>query len=77
MDLRGKGAQPGRGVLAGATAAFEQSGADSDDPSMSENERVARAGTVGVTTGLGVTAVRWRGLSSAPPSARSSPGRAR
>lgn len=41
------------GVLAGATAAFDQWGADSDDPTMSENERVARAGTVGVTTGGG------------------------
>lgn len=41
------------GVLAGATAAFDQWGADSDDPTMSENERVARAGTVGVTTGVG------------------------
>ncbi len=41
------------GVLAGATAAFDQWGADSDDPTMSENERVARAGAVGVTTGVG------------------------
>lgn len=41
------------GMLAGATAAFDQWGADSDDPTMSENERAARAGAVGVTTGIG------------------------